>query len=390
MIADCSDGLAELADQWFPRKPDAEKIVNASDTAGPKAPSRHDALVKYGVASRGHGLSGPALVAALHAKNGTYDEPKPADEVRAIARWCDREVELAPAERPLQIEHAEVVAAEPPEPIEYDIAAILPASDAPALMFGPPASLKSWLALGMCDASVRGVPFAGLATRKRPRALYLNLDAGAKTFRNRVRAVTSAPGLDFASLAAADFNADVLRAQLEAYAGGFVVIDCLSSIYNPDARKDPAFAMRTFVDGLRALYAEFDCGGVVIDHPHRPKERGELGDYHGSIQKEAAFRTMWSVVAEPAEADNATRRTKLSCRKLSKARTSVRSISRSSSGLAFRFDAPRSSTSQLAPVSCKRRSLSGPDARRPRSRDAPCPIRCGGNLPGQHGMPSMT
>jgi hypothetical protein len=217
-----------------------------------------------------------------------------------------------------RIKSASIVAHEPPDPIEYDVATILPAEDAPGLIFGPPASLKSWLALALCDAIVRGEPFLGFETRRRPSALYVNLDAGAKTFANRVRSISDAPRFDFVSLSTSEFSAaDVLRALIERYQGGFVVLDCLSSIYNPATGSDPAYAMRSFVDSLRAVFAEFGCGGVVIDHPHRPKERGELGDYHGSIQKEAAFRTMWSVAAEPADDEPGPRRTKIVCRKLS-------------------------------------------------------------------------
>ena len=215
------------------------------------------------------------------------------------------------------IENAAVVSAQPSEPIEYDIELIAPARDAPILMFGPPASLKSWLALGICDAVVRGVPFAGLKTRQRPRALYLNLDAGATSFRNRVRMISDAPGLDFISLSASAYTNGTLRSVLEQYRGAYVVIDCLSAIFAPEARMDPTRAMRSFVDGLRAIYAEHNCGGLIIDHPHRPKERGELGDYHGSIQKEAAFRTMWSVVAEAPANGETERRIKIACRKMS-------------------------------------------------------------------------
>jgi hypothetical protein len=54
----------------------------------------------------------------------------------------------------------------------------------------------------------------------------------------------------------------------------------------------------------------------VLDHPHRPKEVGGEGDYFGSIQKEAAFRTMWQVNAEAKEPGQPGR-TKISCRKIS-------------------------------------------------------------------------
>lgn len=216
-----------------------------------------------------------------------------------------------------RIEKASDVALEPAEPIPFDVEGILPACDQPALMFGPPASMKSWLAIALCDAMVRGVPFLGLATRRRPCALYVNLDAGPITFRNRVRAASAAPGFDIVSISSAEYSHEILRRLLEQYRGGFIAIDCLSSIYNPDAKSDPAFAMRAFVDGLRALFAAHDCGGVIIDHPHRPKEKGEAGDFFGSGQKEAAFRTMWVVSADAPDPTIATRGVRIGCRKLS-------------------------------------------------------------------------
>lgn len=215
------------------------------------------------------------------------------------------------------IENASVVAKQPVEAIDFDIAGMLATADAPGHWFGPPAACKSWLALGACDAIVRGVPFRRLETRKRDSALYLNLDAGATTFRNRIRAISDAPGLSFASISPSEYSHEILRSLLGQFRGAFVVIDCLSSIYNPNTRSDPAFAMREFVDGLRALYAEHGCGGVIIDHPHRPKERGEPGDYHGSIQKEAAFRSMAAITAEPIGEDTSLRRVRITCRKMS-------------------------------------------------------------------------
>jgi len=216
-----------------------------------------------------------------------------------------------------QIESVVDLANTEAEEIEHDIEKIRPTEDAPTLVFGAPGSLKSWLELHACDAIVRGVPFLGrYAVKKRRSALYINIDAGAKSFRNRIRRVSAAPGFDFVTLNARDFSLKSLRKILSQYEGANVDIDCLSAIYNPDRAKDPAFAMREFVDELRSLYAEFGCGGAVIDHPHRPKERGELGDYYGSVQKEAAFRTMWVVTAEPPD-DSPIRRVRIACRKMS-------------------------------------------------------------------------
>ena len=245
------------------------------------------------------------------------DAPR-CEHVATVSSELDQGTDSAPENWRSRIESASRIALEPPDVIIEDIQGLLPAEDAPGMIYGPPAAMKSWIAMHMCDTAVTGEPFLGrFAVRQRPRAVYVNLDAGAKTFRNRMRRVSDSPGFDCISLASAEFDLSVLREILTEYAGGFVAIDCLSAIYNPDHIKDPAFAMREFIDGVRADYAKFGCGGVIIDHPHRPKERGELGDYHGSVQKEAAFRTMWSVAAETAEPSQTSRRTKISCRKLS-------------------------------------------------------------------------
>lgn len=301
------------------RVPIAGVDTDGTVTAG----ARHGMLLSFAGRLRELGTNREEILDAISAVNQRRCQPpKSEGELIEIAAYVaakpvgdDRFKATAPTV-PV-IESAAVVALQPAEVIEYDIFGIAPATDAPVLMYGPPASLKSWLALAICDAVVRGEPFLDLATRQRTSALYLNLDAGAITFRNRVRSISDAPRFDFVSLSASEYSHDLLRSLLADYRGGFVVIDCLSSIYNPDTKSDPAFAMRAFVDGLRAVFAEFDCGGLIIDHPHRPKERGELGDYHGSIQKEAAFRTMWSIAAEPPENGSTTRRTKIICRKLS-------------------------------------------------------------------------
>lgn len=262
-----------------------------------------------------------ALIAAgvTIAEFGYEGEHQPERAVeRASAVLSDTRRPATRAEFSFPIESAAEIARTQSEPVDFDVDGMLPAEDAPALVFGPPASLKSWLIMHLCHAIVTGQQFLGqFKVRRRQRALYLNLDAGAKTFRNRIRRISSVAGFDLVSIPSGQFSLDLLRSYMSQYRGAIVVIDCLSSIYNPDRTKDPAFAMREFVDGLRALYAEFECGGVMIDHPHRPKERGEIGDYHGSIQKEAAFRSMWSVSSDPADDSGGPRRVKITCRKLS-------------------------------------------------------------------------
>lgn len=237
--------------------------------------------------------------------NVTEAERRRIARIHAAHEWARR------------IESAVAIAAQPADVIAWDVAGMLPCDDAPALIFGPPASFKSWLGLHLCDCVVSGRAFLGLHdVRKRPKALYVNIDAGPKTFRNRVRRIGATPGLDFISLSAMDFADIGLRELLARYRDGFVVLDCLSAIYNPPRGDDPAYSMRAFVDGLRNDFEAAGCGGAVLDHPHRPKEVGSEGDYFGSIQKEAAFRTMWQVNAEAKEPGQPGR-TKIACRKIS-------------------------------------------------------------------------
>jgi hypothetical protein len=217
------------------------------------------------------------------------------------------------------IENAADLARTVEMPIVFDVDALLPADDAPALFFGPPGGMKSWHLLHLCACIATGKPFLGAyPVRQRP-TLYVNLDAGPETFRRRVRRVTDSPAFEFVTLSAGEFSNDVLRALLAQYAGRFVALDCLSALYTPDPHRDVAHDMRIFVDGLRALYKEHGCGGMVLDHPHRPREAGKPGDYYGSIQKEAAFRIMWTIEPEPVdlERDRALRNAKILCRKLS-------------------------------------------------------------------------
>jgi hypothetical protein len=218
-----------------------------------------------------------------------------------------------------RIESADVVAGQPTEEVLWDVDGLMPSDDAPAHMFGPPGAYKSWLGLHLCDAIVRGAKFLDrFIVRKRPCALYINVDAGPKTFRNRVRRVSDSAAFDFISLTSAEFSQLDRRKLFERYRGGFIAIDCLAAIYNPAKDLDPAFAMRQFVDDLRADYAQFDCGGVIIDHPHRPKEKGTEGDFYGNVQKQAGFRTMWQISKKTGGSDAAENcRTQISCRKLS-------------------------------------------------------------------------
>lgn len=237
--------------------------------------------------------------------NVTEAERRRIARIHAAREW-DRRIESAVA-----------IASQPPDIIAWDVAGMMPCDDAPGLIFGPPASFKSWLGLHLCDCVVSGRQFLGVHNvRKRAKALYVNIDAGPKTFRNRVRRIGPTPGLDFISLSAMDFADIGLRELLAEYRDGFVILDCLSAIYNPPRGDDPAYSMRAFVDGLRNDFEAAGCGGAVLDHPHRPKEVGAEGDYFGSIQKEAAFRTMWQVNAEAKEPGQPGR-TKIACRKIS-------------------------------------------------------------------------
>jgi len=182
VIPDRTAALQELADRYFATPSARAKLTVAAQPAedSPRAPSRHDALVKYGVASREHGLSGAALLAALSVKNGTYEEPKPDDEVRSIARWCDREIE-SKAGTPLQAVDAAELLSRPYKEPSFLVDHLVP-ENALVLLSGDTGSAKTALALHLCVSVACGLPVAGrFPARPDAVALYVNGEMSADT-----------------------------------------------------------------------------------------------------------------------------------------------------------------------------------------------------------------
>jgi hypothetical protein len=177
-------------------------------------------------------------------------------------------------------------------PLEWDVEGLLPSEDGPAIIFGPPGALKSWIGLEIARCSVTGNPFLGrFAVRKRSHAIYVNLDAGRNSFARRVLRIGAA--LENLLIASAEaYDADALEQVMQDHPDSFVVIDCLADAYHFQRGDDSAESMRRFIRNLRAVFERHDGSGILLDHPHRPRDGEPHGDYYGSIQKEAAARTM--------------------------------------------------------------------------------------------------
>jgi hypothetical protein len=202
-------------------------------------------------------------------------------------------------------------------PPSFDVEGLLPKEDGPTLVFGPPEAGKSWLTMHLCRCLASGDLFLGrLAVNRYPEVVYINMDAGAHTTQRRFQRLASgrAPLKNYHLYCVDEFDAAEMARLFEKHQGAFVVIDCLADFFHADRTKDQAEGMRSFVRGLRGLYERNKCNGIVLDHPHRPKD-GVPGDYYGSIQKEASFRSMWLVQSLPIE-DKSTRSLKVTCRKM--------------------------------------------------------------------------
>lgn len=209
------------------------------------------------------------------------------------------------------------IIASPPPPALFDIEAMLTNEDGPAILFGEPGAMKSWVGLhiAMCMATAAPV-FGRFASRARNKSVYVNLDAGRNSFERRVLRMGKAL-TNVIVLTPDHYDADELMALFERRAGAFVTIDAFANMYHVDRSKDAAEAAREFLQGLRALYAEYGCNGIVIDHPHRAREGGpDGGDYYGSIQKLAAIRTMWQIAKYGDPKENLAR---ITCRKVNEA-----------------------------------------------------------------------
>ncbi len=222
-----------------------------------------------------------------------------------------------------KIESAADNRANSPEPLIWDIDGMLEEADGPAFMFGMPGSTKSLLAAKLLHCMVTGEPFIGRHVRKRPSALYINADAGAKTFRRRMHRISGAPGYDYVSLPGNELTLSGLRSLMRLYPRGAIAIDCLANLYHAPPNVEQNDALRQFVQSIRDLFAEYEANGVVVDHPRRPGIDGKI-DFYGGIQKLATTRVMWKIEAARAEhrldmegrpIPNTTKRATISCEK---------------------------------------------------------------------------
>jgi hypothetical protein len=222
-------------------------------------------------------------------------------------------------------------------PIEFDIEMLLTKDDGPALLFGPPGSLKSLFAMHVCRCMATGEPVLGkYRVRRRPRSIFVNLDAGRQPTRRRISMV--APGVTNLFVTSPEaFAMAPLRDLFEQNEGAFIVLDCFTDMYKSQRFEEQSETMRTFVRDLRAGYQRHGCNGLVIDHPRRAREGETTGDYYGSVQKEAAMRTMWVASQLPGD-DPAIARVKIACKKMSEAERFSAFVAKVSFGDPHRID----------------------------------------------------
>ncbi len=185
--------------------------------------------------------------------------------------------------------------------VQMDIAGILESMDGPVIMFGDSGSFKSWLALFICGAILRGAPFLGRATRRRPFVVYVNFDSGRVALERRI-AMLGIADENFVIVSPVDgWDENSFDDLLAHYPGAFVVIDCFADIFAPDSSLDQYGGQtRAFLKRLRAIYAKHGANGLLIDHAKRPegaRANRHVGaaSYIGSGQKKAATRQMWFI-----------------------------------------------------------------------------------------------
>jgi hypothetical protein len=292
---------------------------------------RNGALASLAGSMRHRGMAEDAIEAALLKENEAKCKPPlPESEVRAIAHSVSRYDPKAPVSERLVRDaqaasetswtprSAAAIAIAGVPSVQWDIDGILPTEDGPAIMFGPPGSLKTWIGLHAAGCIVTGKPFLGhFAVRRRAHALYVNFDAGSRAFDRRV-ARCGYPVENLLVVSPDAYDASALRKLFDQHRGAFVVLDTLSDMYAFGRGDDPALAMRHFLRALRALYHEFNASGIIIDHPHRPRDGAEHGDFYGSVQKAATARIMFNVTPLP-RSEQGVERAKIACRKMSEA-----------------------------------------------------------------------
>lgn len=304
-------------------------IPGIDDDSGVEGGARHQSLLTFSGRCAHAGMNAEQILAALVAYSKTsfnppHSDAEIAEELRRIA-----ESAFAKYGKPTtpsvstagdgwaSIERtAARIIESPPPPASFDIDFLLPTEDGPAILFGQPGAMKSWVGLHivMC-MPIEAPVFGRFLTKARPESVYVNFDAGRSTFERRV--VRMGKALDNVIVLTPDCNDNAeMIALFKRHAGAFIVIDAFADMYHVDRTKDAAEAARDFFQDLRNLYAEYGCNGIIIDHPHRPREGSPDGDYYGSIQKLASVRCMWMIAkyGDPKES-----LAKISCRKMNEA-----------------------------------------------------------------------
>jgi hypothetical protein len=200
--------------------------------------------------------------------------------------------------------------------VPEDIAGLLQATDAPALVFGPPESFKSLLAIHAMICMVTGDPFLGaFAVRKRPFGILVNLDGGRAATMRRLLRMTDDPRVFMVS--PDRWDASEFRRLLERFRSAYVVVDCLADAMVLPPGVDPAEATRSFLRDLRHVYEDHDCGGMILDHAKRAAGARGGVDYYGSVQKRATVRQMWALERLVDEAGTPLNQTRVVCDKMS-------------------------------------------------------------------------
>jgi hypothetical protein len=363
--------FAKLPEAWIAALMQTPEAAGNASFITPERISsgaRHTIMHKLASSLREKGLSEPEIFAALRVVNRDRCEP-PMDD-RELATLCqDVARRYVPTHNIFQtnlderaptkwvVESAAEIAKRGVPNAAWDIERMLPEEDGPALLFGPPGALKTWLAMHACRCFLSGEQFLGyFNVEKRLHALYVNLDAGKHPFERRVLRLGAK---DLLVVSPEGYEPAALREVFATYPGAFIVIDALPDVYRFKRGDDAAESMRNFLrHDIRGLYAEFGCNGLLLDHPHRPRDGAAFGDYYGSAQKEAAARVMWHVTPLPSTGGNVAR-AKITCRKMSEAEPFapfVVQVTFSDESVAFTYNGALDESAEVA-VEAKDRAL---------------------------------
>jgi hypothetical protein len=310
---------------------------------------RHSVMRSFAARLRYGGLNGSKIYIALCTLSDTQCDPphtekERQEELLPLASWAETlatgrealdaadetehrvsddrkpqlvsDVESDPTSVKWILESTAAIARRGIEPAQWDIQDLLPEEDGPAILYGQPGTLKSWIGLHACDCAVSERKFLGrFAVKQRPSAVFVNLDAGKRSFERRTLRFSPSERLKIVS--PESYDARALEEVFATNPGAFIVIDTLADIYQIKRGDDPAESMRNFLRReIRRMYQKYNSNGFILDHPHRPQGGEPFGDYYGSQQKEAAIRVMWWVTPLASDETNVAR-AKITCRKLS-------------------------------------------------------------------------